>query len=164
MDRFFEKISFQQFKKDIQDDVNMYDEYMLPKRGSKNSCGYDFFAIQDMVLSPGEIKKIPTGYKAKFLSDEFLMLVVRSSMGFKYNVRMCNQVGIIDSDYYNNSSNEGHIWVALQNEGTEDYVIEKGTAYAQGIFVKYLTCGEEVDTIRTSGIGSTSKERNDNNE
>ena len=164
MDRFFEKISFQQFKKDIQDDVNMYDEYMLPKRGSKNSCGYDFFAIQDMVLSPGEIKKIPTGYKAKFLSDEFLMLVVRSSMGFKYNVRMCNQVGIIDSAYYNNSSNEGHIWVALQNEGTEDYVIEKGTAYAQGIFVKYLTCGEEVDTIRTSGIGSTSKERNDNNE
>lgn len=34
--------------------------------------------------------------------DEMLMIVVRSSMGFKYNVRMCNQVGILENDYYNN--------------------------------------------------------------
>ena len=125
---------------------------------SKNSCGYDFIAGCDMVLHPGEILKIPTGYKVKLMDDEFLMIVVRSSMGFKYNVRMCNQVGIIDSDYYNNVDNEGHIWVSLQGEGKEDYVIKKGTAYAQGIFMKYLTCGEEVDNVRIGGIGSTNKE------
>ena len=111
-----------------------------------------------MVLQPGEIKKIPTGYKAKFMSDEALLLVVRSSMGFKYNVRMCNQVGVIDSDYYNNNSNEGHMWVALMNEGDKDYIIKKGDAYCQGIFIKYLTVGDEVTSVRTGGIGSTSKE------
>lgn len=158
--RCFEKISFQQFSVDIINDKNVYDEYLLPRRSSKYSCGYDFIAIKDMVIRPGEILKIPTGYKAKFYDDEFLMLVVRSSMGFKYNVRMCNQVGIIDSDYYDNKDNEGHIWIALQNEGSQDYVIKKGTAYAQGIFLKYLTCGDEVNTVRDGGIGSTDRKRN----
>ncbi len=157
MDRFFEKISFEQFCKDIRNDKNLYEEYLLPQRGTKNSCGYDFFAIDDVVIRPGEIKRIPTGYKAKFMSDEMLLLVVRSSMGFRYNIRMCNQVGVVDSDYYGNVDNDGHMWVALQNEGKEDYVIRKGTAYCQGIFTKFLTCGDVVETERTSGIGSTNK-------
>ena len=157
MERFFSKISFNQFKKDVCDNKSLYDEYELPRRATKNSCGYDLFAISDVILHPGDIVKIPTGYKAKFNRDEMLMLVVRSSMGFKYNVRMCNQLGIIDSDYYNNSDNEGHIWVALQNEGNIDYEIKKGTAYCQGIFVKYLICGDEVNIERESGIGSTNK-------
>ena len=109
MDRYFEKIGFEQFKKDVVDDLNIYNEYKLPERKTKYSAGYDFFAIEDFELKPGEIKKIPTGIKANFLFDEYLMIVVRSSMGLKYNVRMTNQVGIIDSDYYNNSDNEGHI-------------------------------------------------------
>jgi len=159
MDRYFEKISFEQFSVDISNDKSLYDEYKLPRRGSKYSAGYDFFAIEDMVIHPGEIKKIPTGYKANFLEDEMLLIVVRSSMGFKYNVRMCNQVGVIESDYYNNSSNEGHMWVALQNEGDKDYVINKGEAYAQGIFTKFLTCGDNPENVRKGGFGSTDKER-----
>lgn len=158
MDRYFEKISFEQFSVDICNNRELYDEYMLPSRGSKYSAGYDFFAIDDMVIHPGEIKKIPTGYKANFLSDEMLLIVVRSSMGFKYNVRMCNQVGVIESDYYNNTSNEGHMWVALQNEGDKDFIIKKGTAYAQGIFTKFLTCGDIPENVRSGGFGSTDKE------
>lgn len=157
--RFFEKISFEQFKKDICDDIEFYNNYELPRRGSKNSCGYDFFSINDIVLRPGEIVKIPTGYKASFMEDEALLLVVRSSMVFKANIRMCNQVGVIDSDYYGNTSNEGHMWVALKNEGDNDYIIKKGDAYCQGIFVKYLTVDDDrADGVRTGGIGSTNKE------
>ncbi len=157
MDRYFEKISFERFSLDVKNDRKLYDEYKLPRRASKNSCGYDFLAMEDYIIHPGEIKKIPTGYKAKFLSDEMLMIVVRSSMGFKYNVRMCNQVGVIESDYYNNISNEGHMWVALQNEGDKDYIINKGDAYAQGIFIKFLTCGDNPEEERIGGLGSTNK-------
>ena len=64
----------------------------------------------------------------------------------------------IDNDYYNNSDNEGHIYVSLQNEGDKEYVIQKGTAYCQGIFLKYFTCGDKVEEIRNGGIGSTDKE------
>ena len=157
MERYFEKISFEQFKKDIKDDKYLYEEYSLPIRKTKSSVGYDFIAIEDFEMQPGEIKKIPTGYKASFGSDEMLMLLVRSSMGFKYNVRMCNQVGIIESDYYNNIDNEGHLFIALQNEGDKTFCVKKGEGYAQGIFTKILTCGEDVDNVRTGGIGSTDK-------
>ena len=155
MDRYFEKISYEQFAKDISSNRELYDSYKLPSRATNKSCGYDFYAINDVTIKPGQIVKIPTGYKAKFLSDEMLFLIIRSSIGFKYNVRMCNQVGVIDADYYNNEDNEGHMFVSLQNEGDKDFCIEKGQAYCQGIFVKYLTCGDKVSKVRTSGIGST---------
>ena len=158
MKRFFEKVSFREFKKNISDDKGLYNEYSLPRRATKNSAGYDFFAVQDYVIKPGEIVKIPTGYKAKFNEQEALLIIVRSSMGFKYNVRMCNQVGLIESDYYNNPSNEGHIYVALQNEGDKEYIIKKGDAYCQGIFINFLTCDDEVNVTRLGGIGSTNKE------
>ena len=164
MDRYFEKISFEEFQKTIKDDYKLYEEYSLPVRKTKCSAGYDFIAIEDFEIRPGEIKKIATGYKAKFGCDEMLMLLVRSSMGFKYNVRMCNQVGIIESDYYNNPDNEGHLFVALQNEGNEIFRVKSGDAYAQGIFTKFLTCGEEVTSIRTVGIGSTNKKEGNNYE
>jgi len=157
MERYFEKISFEQFKKDINDDINLYNEYSLPVRKTKYSAGYDFIAMEDIEILPGEIKKIATGYKANMLEDEMLMLFVRSSMGFKYNIRLCNQVGIIDKDYYNNPDNEGHMFVKLQNEGDKVFNVKKGEAYAQGVFTKFLTSGEEVNNTRSGGIGSTNK-------
>ena len=160
MARGFEKISFEQFKKDVSDDKKLYEEYGLPKRSTKNSAGYDFFSLFDFVLKPGEIKKIPTGVKVKMNTDEMMMLFVRSSMGFKYNVRMCNQVGIFESDYYNNETNEGHAWLKIQNEGDKDYFVKKGDAICQGIFTKFLTVDdeEEIKKIRKGGLGSTNKE------
>lgn len=74
-----------------------------------------------------------------FSDDEVLLLIVRSSTGFKYNIRLCNQVGVIDADYYNNKDNEGHLWIKLQNEGTEPVTIKGGESLVQAIFMKYLT-------------------------
>lgn len=45
--RCFEKISFDQFKKDVKDDLELYNNYILPKRSTKNSAGYDFFAMKN---------------------------------------------------------------------------------------------------------------------
>ena len=157
--RKFEKISFEQFKKDIKDDKELYDSYNLPKRNTKNSAGYDFFALYDYTLKPGEIMKIPTGVKVSMESDDVLFLIDRSSMGFKYNVRMCNQVGVIDADYYNNNDNEGHMWIRIQNEGDKDYVVKKGDAMIQGIFMKYLKTDDDIESesVRNGGLGSTNK-------
>ena len=158
--RKFEKVSIDEFSKYY--DKKLYEEYDLPKRMTRHSAGYDFLAIEGFTIKPGEIKKIPTGYKATFGTDEMLMILVRSSMGFKYNVRMTNQVGIIESDYYNNIDNEGHMFVSLQNEGDRDFVVKKGEGYAQGIFTKFLICDDDITTNeRQGGLGSTNKERND---
>ncbi len=157
--RKFEKISFEQFKKDICDDKNTYETYNLPKRQTKFSAGYDFESLIETVLKPNESVKIPLGIKVSMYEDEMLMLLVRSSMGFKYNVRMCNQVGIIESDYYNNPDNEGHMFIKLHNHGKEDFIIKKGDRICQGIFVKFLTVEneEKINNIRAGGLGSTNK-------
>ena len=81
--------------------------------------------------------------------DEVLLLVDRSSMGFKYNVRMCNQVGVIDKDYYNNKDNEGHIWIKIQNEGDKPYSVKKGEGMIQGMFMKYLKVDNEEFDFKT---------------
>lgn len=143
MERYFEKISFEQFKKDISDDKDLYESYALPSRSTRLSAGYDFKAVEGFTIKPHEIKKVPTGIKVKLPEDEFLMLVVRSSMGFKYNVRLCNQVGIIDADFYNSPENEGHIWLALQNEGDKDFEVAPQTGICQGIFQKYFLVDNE---------------------
>lgn len=137
--RDFEKISFEQFKKDVKDDIALYNEYLLPKRDSDASAGYDIYLLEDLNILPNEIQKIPTGIKSYFDKNEVLFLIVRGSTGFKYNIRLCNQVGIVDADYYNNIDNEGHIWLKIQNEGNQTVNIPKGEAIVQGIFLNYLT-------------------------
>ncbi len=144
--RKFEKISYEQFKKDFMDDKELYDTYLLPRRSTINAAAYDFFALYDYVLKPGEIKKIPTGVKVIMESDDALLLLDRSSMGFKYNVRFCNQVGVIDADYYDNSDNNGHMWICIQNEGKKDYVVKKGDRMCQGMFIKYLKTDDDDDS------------------
>ena len=134
----------------------------LPERKTKYSAGYDVEAAEDCVIPAFKLGQVPTlvktGLKAYMPDDEYLMLLVRSSMGFKYNVRLCNQVGIVDSDYYNNPDNEGHMFIKIQNEGKEVLKINKGDRFAQGIFNKfYLVDDDCADKDRTGGFGSTGK-------
>ena len=138
--------------------VKEYDDLKLPKRATKGSAGYDFFAPFDFSLEPGETIKIPTGIKAKISEGFVLKEYPRSSLGFNYRVRLDNTVGIIDSDYYNNEKNEGHIFIKITNEGNKTLEVKKGDAFCQGIFSEYfLAEEEEVTEERTGGIGSTSK-------
>lgn len=152
--RKFDKISENSFYRDIPN--GNYNDIILPKRSTKNSAGYDFYSLYDIVIKPNERVVIPTGVKACMNENEFLGIYVRSSLGFKYNTRMCNQVGIIDADYYNNKDNEGHIFVCLQNESDKDVVIKKGDRFVQGIFQPFLITDDDNTTIsRNGGIGST---------
>lgn len=160
--RKFEKISKSEFLRDVPD-AN-YDDIILPKRSTLNSAGYDFYSVISFTLNPGERRVIPTGIKASMNNNEFLGIYIRSSLGFKWNIRMCNQVGIIDADYYNNSENEGHIFVCLMNEGDKVLEIKKGDRIVQGIFMPFLITDDDKTTdIRLGGIGSTNK-GDDNNE
>lgn len=157
--RKFEVISINQFNKDFKDTDTKYDDIIIPKRSTKFSAGYDFYMPYDLTVKKNEVVLIPTGIKVMLNSDEFLGIYIRSSLGFKYNLRMCNQVGIIDSDYYNNPSNEGHIFVKLKNEGDNDIILKKYDRYVQGIIQKYYIVDneKEVEDIRSGGIGSSGR-------
>lgn len=160
----FEKISTTQYFKDIVGNFPFsYEEIQLPKRGTAQSAGYDFFSPVDITLLPGESIKLPTGIKFKCDPDKFLAAYPRSGHGFKYGIMLANTVGIIDADYYNNPGNEGHIWVKLTyphqaSININPFVIKKGEAMFQGIIQPYFTV-EDDDTTeeRVGGFGSTSK-------
>lgn len=138
--------------------IDYYENVKLPERKTKNSAGYDFNSPYLIELYPGESTKIGTGIKSYMLSDEYLSIYPRSGLGFKYFVRLANTVGIVDSDYYNNADNEGHIFIKIRNEGSEMLRIEAGESFAQGIFSKYLTVDDDnVERERVGGLGSTSK-------
>jgi dUTP pyrophosphatase len=157
--RKFEKISFEQFVKDVKDDRMLYDGIELPKRSTKTSAGYDIKSVEDGVIKPGEAKIFKTGLKVIMNPDEGLFIFSRSSQGYKYGVCLSNSVGLIDSDYYNNPDNEGHFSVKLLNLGDKDFEVKIGDKIAQGVFMKYLTVDDEegIKGKRKGGIGSTGK-------
>ena len=154
----FHKISFEQFKKDWDLGGNVeeiYESISLPKRATKGSAGYDFFTPITIELKPNETIKIPTGIRVEMNDEWVLKLYPRSGLGFKYRLQLNNTVGVIDADYYN-AKNEGHIFIKMTNCGDKVLEVKKGEAFAQGIFMEYaITFDDEVDSLRTGGIGST---------
>ena len=128
----------------------------LPQRTTAESAGYDIECAETVTINPGEVKIVPTGIKAFMAYNEFLAIHIRSSIGIKRHIMLANCTGIIDSDYYNNEDNDGHILLGLYNLGTEAVTLEKGERVAQGIFTKYLVANDdEANGIRRGGIGST---------
>ncbi len=128
----------------------------VPERKTSNSAGYDLEAAEDITVWPYEVAVIPTGLKAYMGPDEYLSIFIRSSLALTKGLMLANNTGIIDSDYYNNPDNEGHLMIGLYNTGTSPVYIKKGQRIAQGIFMKYLTCDDDCASgQRVGGIGST---------
>ena len=134
----------------------------IPVRKTKYSAGYDIEAAEDTILPkyyPG-IKPtlIPTGLKCYFQKDECLVLLNRSS-GPKKGFLMANSIGLIDSDYYENEENDGHLYFQYFNCSDHDIVIKKGDVIGQAVFQKFLVTDNDIPSniVRKSGFGSTDK-------
>lgn len=147
----------------------------VPKRATKNSAGYDFYAPYDIKLLPGEWTTVDTGVRfdgteavlcpisemalgggIRYVEStcdtvrQWAMLVIpRSSYGFKYGLRLRNSVGLIDMDYRHT------IKASLTVD--EPLVIRKGDRFLQGIIVPFgiIEGEEEPASERNGGIGST---------
>ena len=86
-----------------------------------------------------------------------LVLVPRSSLGFKYRMQLDNTLGIIDSDYYY-SDNEGHIILKVTNDSKEnkEMIVEASKGICQGLFLEFgITIDDDAKATRNGGFGST---------
>ncbi len=149
----------------------------LPKRETKNAAGYDFEAVEDtlvpsmwkvMVGNIGKFFKgeddyialqptlVKTGVKAYMETDEGLFLYNRSGNPLKKGLILANGVGVVDSDYYNNPKNDGHIMFAFWNWFPFNVEIKKGDRIGQGVFQKFLKANSDSAAgEREGGFGST---------
>jgi dUTP pyrophosphatase len=131
------------------------DKTILPARQTQNSSGYDFYLPCDIIIEPMESIVIESGIKAYMPSNEELLLSMRSKWAIKNKLILLG--GKIDSDYYNNSDNEGHIFISIMNLGKETFKLAKGERICQGTFYVYQTTNDTVIATRKGGIGSTNK-------
>ena len=130
-------------------------EIKLPTRASEHSAGYDFYSPISATIQPNEMIMIWTDVKAHMYYDNALLIIPRSSMG-KHPIMISNTIGLIDSDYYGNESNDGNIGFRLLNLGTTPYEIKAGDRIGQGVFIKYGTVVEDNTTeTRKGGFGSS---------
>jgi dUTP pyrophosphatase len=152
----------------------------LPARQTKNAAGYDFEAAEyttipsiwkqgfkyifNKIFSGGnEVDEklfkptlVATGVKSYMGTDEVLYLYNRSSNPLKKFLLLGNGVGVIDSDYYENPDNDGHIMFQFINFGILDKTIAPGDRIGQGVFAQFLKADNDtVNKERQGGFGST---------
>lgn len=140
----------------------------IPRRSTLFSAGYDFYSPFEINAIPGMRYLVPTGIKcnlsnikganAVVLENLVLKIYPRSSYGMKYGFRFINTIAVIDKDFYDNETNEGHIYVDFSVENPIS--IKKGDKFCQGIIENFYIFKDEIEPLnkkRTGGIGSTGK-------
>ena len=132
-----------------------YMKIVKPKRSTKYSAGYDFYLPFDVDLKAGESIVIPTGIKAVLPKEnQFLAIYPRSSLGFKYGMRLSNTLPVIDFDFRDNPDNEGNILISFTVE--KDMKLPLHSKFCQGIIQYYdIMEDDDADGVRTGGVGST---------
>ena len=130
----------------------------LPEYKTVHSAGADIYAClsEPMILKPGDIKLVPTGFCMELPEGFEAQIRPRSGLGAK-GISVPNAPGTIDSDY------RGEVKVILINLSREDYTIHHEERIAQmviapvvrGIFV-------ETDSLNNTergagGFGSTGR-------
>ncbi len=139
--------------------VKMYDDVRLPEYATEGSGCFDIYAYELTKYNSTKYNTMTCSTGLKFeIPEGYVMLVYsRSGHGFKYNTRLANCVGVIDSDY------RGELMVKLTEDGDDfSYAINEGDAVAQGMIipiprVAFTVVGELSSTVRgEDGFGSTS--------
>ena len=123
-----------------------------PAYQSEMAAGLDLPAAiaEPMVIDPGEIKLVPTGFALAIPVGYEGQVRPRSGLAIKHGITIINSPGTIDADY------RGEVKVGLINLGSESYLLERGQRIAQliiaPVFQAELCPVENLDqTIRGAG-------------
>ncbi len=144
MNNLFDKIEVKKLSQEAQ----------LPTRAHADDAGMDLYALEDVVLKPGEGRLAKTGVALAIPVGFVGMIADRSSMA-KKGVKTAG--GIIDAGY------RGEIMVVVWNISHEELRINRGERVAQMLFMPIATPAvTEVSELSESkrgagGFGSTGR-------
>lgn len=128
---------------------------IVPTYGTPYACCADLYAIEDVLLKPGESKFVRCGWAMEIPEEYYVDIYPRGSM-IAIN-KILPLTSPIDSDY------RGEVYTAMKNIGDKEVLIRRGDRYAQmtikkRIFMNFKEMDELTPTDRGSGrFGSTGK-------
>lgn len=112
------------------------DRALTPAFQTPGAAGFDL-AIIDQVTVPSRRTVIArTGLVIATPPGHMLMIAPRSSTWKKWEIRLGNTVGIVDTDY---CGDEDEVLLALWNPTVNMRIIPEGTRIAQGLFIRVKT-------------------------
>ena len=71
----------------------------IPQYSSIHDAGADVYAIEDVVIHPGETKIIPTGFKLALPPGFAILVHPRSGLSARTKMRIANSIGLCDAGY-----------------------------------------------------------------
>ena len=115
----------------------------------------DLPAADDVTISPGERRLIPTGWSLAIPKGYEGQVRPRSGLALRHGVTVLNAPGTIDEDF------RGELQVVLINHGTDPFEVRRGDRIAQLVIAPVVQAEiVEVETLDATdrgagGYGST---------
>jgi len=131
----------------------------LPRYMTAQSSGMDICAAldDDLVLAPGRIRLVPTGFAMALPNGFEAQIRPRSGLAVKHGISIINAPGTIDADY------RGEVKIALINLGQEPVTLKRGDRIAQMVIQQVcqvrINVVEQLDDTDRSvgGFGHTGR-------
>ena len=106
---------------------------------------------KSVILNPGEVKLVPTGFAMSIPPGYEGQVRPRSGLALRNGIGMVNSPGTIDSDY------RGEVSIILINWGQRTFTINRGDRIAQIVIAKVyradLADAESLDATRRGSGG-----------
>ncbi len=132
--------------------LHQVEDLPLPAYGSALAAGMDVAAAlrEDVILQPGDIKLIDTGFAVAIPDGYEIQVRPRSGLAVKHGISIINAPGTIDADY------RGEVKVGLINLGSKPYTIQRGDRIAQLVLApvcqaRLMVTDTLDETVRGSG-------------
>ncbi|OOM16323.1 dUTP diphosphatase [Clostridium saccharobutylicum] len=101
------------------------DKAILPNYAHEGDAGLDLYAVQELVLNPGERGLVHTGIQIELPKNTEAQIRPRSGLALKNGITTLNSPGTIDEGY------RGEIGVILINHSQEIFKVDQGMKIAQ---------------------------------
>jgi dUTP pyrophosphatase len=129
---------------------------VLPTRAYEDDAGLDLYALEELILAPGQRGSVGTGISVEIPAGHAGLVLPRSGLAQRHGIALVNAPGLIDSGY------RGELRILLLNTDTgAPFAIAPGDRIAQLVLTRVETPAVvEVEELTSSergagGFGST---------
>ncbi|WP_338532601.1 deoxyuridine 5'-triphosphate nucleotidohydrolase [Paenibacillus peoriae] len=77
----------------------LHPDAVIPQYATPGAAAFDLVAVEDVIIAPGETKKVPLGLAFEIPKGYVMIVAMRSGVALKTKLRQPNGIGVIDSDY-----------------------------------------------------------------